>query len=811
MNIVSAGRYARPTKFTGERRRFNLGEAIAQNDDLMRIVLDKAVEAGHPYTASVFEWAMTCKELRDLARPRIMAGLSAIRAAYESWCTADLLHRRCVVTRLPVEEEDSDAEQTEEQIARRQVLLEKHAAQKQQKSNLQQEATNAKTAMTIEIASWAGEHGASNTSNWIGRMHTLPRRLGRTFAFEIDYPIFAHLVRGLCMACSGAGHRCKLVANSPPSMVGADGQFRTEEPYWQWPLGQYGGTMYAKKKCVEWQVVSCKKDQRPLAYIDFPSARPSSFPQRRLFTGVYARALLHQKDIYDEGSLEALRLLFPQRGDAINIAHGLNSDVMLELFVGPHKYVPEQFQLVHRLGLTNDEIKAAAAERDAIFQMKADEQKARVQRRLLKFRNDASLFLSRHLPGDTLESICKHFPTFSATLDNAILHNDPAFDTRRQGGARVVHPYIDAMSIPAVLDLCKRLVFAITVLGVADISIVGCGEGASACAYEWAAMLTSGSFPGPFEPNTLRVDWPERHRKLTPTPFHWKLTPGIMHYAVCALHLFDSIGTSQWDFGFVMSKQYGPIASNLCHIIHVEDDAKGRPLSWVEDGLCWEMVNRVKKIRFASPVVLMAYEDIIPWHNMVVNAFKNATNLSNCGELHLPRCVPTRRTWDRARAEQRNDMEEVRSYLTEMCTLCALFPETRHAGLFLVNITARGIANMFSSFHNSWSEGHLGDQSPDTVPATSRDFALWFTGNPRGETIRYIKSEVRAPTSWDSATRCVCRGVFNKSADDALPSVRRATEDWPRHDPEESSDSEHDLVDPSDFVWPVFGSDCVGC
>lgn len=690
----------RPRKFAGKRRPFDI--AACQDAELCRLLVDVPIEQGWPYTAGVFVWAMVNKEFNTLARERINPMLEDMQCAFEAWRRARLMHVQSIETLRYISGEEE--------------LLSAQA----KKSERFQEIENTKVLFISSIAKLVSDKNAELMFKFVASNYAenllsrVDAPLSSVFTWEFSWTVLAHVARQRCMACSGIEVRCAHRCNGLPSASSSI------DAVWQFPVGQAQQIMYAKRRCIELQCVQVLSGD-PFALPKNAVITRNSKEERRFHAIVGAKAMLHQKGIYEMRSLPALRLL---RGCDFHLwARNPKPNWELArnnpLFLCHNKHVPTEHTLEGRLGLTPEEVAASTAERDRVLCMHAQQEQAVRDVRLKKFRGDVDIFLARELNGETLKTLRANFPTLDASVERLLRLADAAEETT----PRFHGSPVDALEMQYVRAYLQRVVQVIKFVAPVELQLMGDDNTHSSEAFEYLFNLTTGAFPGDSGPWRANID-----RDLHQAPFGcdaWVMGQQTA-YCVAAMHIFDKIATSEWTFTFEH-------ASRL--------DKHGNP---IELEIFWWLRCEEKNITLRSPINRGRVGDfsyIKEWHAMVTSYFEAQSKVKDFAEVIpvLPRTTLSSSTWKRGWPVLSVDWpgskgvfgakKECEAYLTEMCGTCSLFPSTRHAALLLASIEPTDLLRVLVKYHKNWASGLL--DRTDPCPSTPTDFALWLTDNPQ--------------------------------------------------------------------------------
>lgn len=596
---------------------FDMGSC--DNADLAPLLVDKAMQHGHPYTCALFVWAMVNKEFRDTVQNRLAPVMEAITTSFRLWRS----------TRITNFKQENDA---------RGALL----------------------------------HALARLLDGSACLHTIQAVQRRTDQEQLESyitrTVLAHVCQHLCMACSGVGKRC---VHSPNS------SWYVDDGGWQF---KYSNTLlYAKASCCRSKSVSTT----------FLGGIPL-VPNTKLLDGnnlcsnqKLARAMLHQKNIYDQSELLKMKTSW-------TLATGR---LMPLLFLSLNTHIPPVHTLQGRLGLTDAEMKDSVAECDRQLNMKEEEARVVQQQRLAKFRLDIDAFLARRAPGETLGTLSPKFPTLHASLERLLIHSDRRKDT---------HP--DAMEFSDVRTLVQRVAHAVCDIVPNDILYMGEARRHSPQAYEYVCNTTMGAFEGECGKWRTLLDSPPPDRA-------WSTVERIkIDYTICVLEIFDNLVSGKWQ-------------------LTVPD----------KEELHWVLVCCDKSIKIRGTFDFGCYSHLTKWHDMVTSCFCNSTKDGGDGAALLPRKPPSRTLWERSHTASllsgisppatRDAIDKCRAYFAEMCRLCTLFPATRHAGLLFAGIRPTEVAKALFCYHDDWASGRL--DRKDLCPKLSIDFVLWLTDNPR--------------------------------------------------------------------------------
>ncbi len=669
-----------------------------ENDALDHVVIDTAVEAGHPWNGALFQLACANKAFHQECMHRVDKMLGELRKLYDNMLKALVAWRQY-----------KEAYDRSLAIWRSTNSVEERPAMD---STMANEYDCTVTLFEMACKNMLGSEGII-LSDRLRKVHNLELRnsIG-SWKFDFNHKTIAHALQKKCMLCTGYNKPC--VCDSKSSKGGISP--------WQWNLFQGSDFVYCNSVCVSKAAIAPEfavQQAPPREAVDHLLNDPKN-PEtsRKVFSSwALSQAMFHQAGIYD---LEAARKVVYASSSRVPILIRDNRNFQMH-------------SIEARLKLSPHQVEGALAESVRVTTLRDKEEAAKREVRLNKLRDDCDAYLLRTI-GETVASLGHTLPTVERTVDDMLYRIT-------ENNEYNSNFYSDATATHLVRWTLEKLVVLKETFTPMDLVFRGAQHPRhSSQSYEWLFDLTGGALSDRVKSLRYHMDTDVKDYWTPhgPTARDMDLFDHVdVSYMLAAAHVFDCIGS---DFSLHIETRQLRRASISSSSRHPRPTT--RVLDWAlrhRNG--WSISGAVGECSWHR-----SWHRACEMNQMAWGCLREAACAADgMGDLRLrpPPCQSKWRLRAKPNGANLHALEEVREYYEEAAGTLVLFEATRHAGLLLLGISSIGIAEALRQFHTDWATGKAQVSGQAQCPHSARDFALWLCGNPAGHSISWN----RAPSS----------------------------------------------------------------
>ena len=621
-----------------------------QNDELVRLIIQGALDTGMVANRSVFLLHMVNKEFKAAVEGLVKPKITALQLQYEEWRKMVRVHTQAKRGRS---------------VRQDQWSAEDRAADKTEKEN----TAKAKEVVKLSFCLLAGSAKADKLVDYItdGHANRLSTYRYSNFSMRFTWTYMSAMLNERCMACAGAGKRCLFNCG------------RKDESICQQRFAQgVSQPFFARYSCIEWQMIDTGSSLHPMS--DHERVRPklTARDDRSHYNFLRAKTMLLASGIMDVTGSQAGAILCPAN----------SPDPNGPLFLDKHWYVPKHHTLEGRLKLTNKQRRTAEQYLKANLSFKKKEDDAIAKARLLKFRHEFEMYMVATSSCSSTAFSLHSWPSLMATFAHLLKVHDPnnknvedrcEKKSGRLENLRHVQLYGSIFEIPVFRNLASNLKFAIKYLeGDKRYSIR---------AIEWACLLTAGQCPGKTGSWRKSIDNPccivEKTYAID------KQSDSLYDMYGVAVHLYDCISKPGWDFRIEMVTRRVDRDVMPHRDVVPDSEAHNSPMQWV-------LEHTGKGILIGGQLSFtLAYDDVAEWLKVLHTAFDEYVD----SDIMLPRTVPPKAVWKNWHMPRCKD--EILTFYQALTPLI-FFEETRAPFLNMLQLDVEEMKRAAQKHYDRW-------------------------------------------------------------------------------------------------------------
>lgn len=652
--------------------------SATDNDDLLRLVVQGALDTGPAASRSAFLLHMVNKEFKGVVEELVKPKLSGLQGKYEFW-------RKKV---------------SEHKIAKRQREAGMHhpnagsLSEEQKKADREEKkkCENALTDLNVALCCFIGMGKTDKMIAYLKEGHD--RRYNQNFSFRFTWTWLSAICNNRCMACAGAGKRCIFT-----------GGRKEDAPVQQKFACGVSQPFHAKRSCIDAMTIGVSEYDPFQAHDRLRLLTDKD--QLTHYNYVRVKSMLLAKGIMDVKGQEVKNIF--NRGNGHEWPANRREHDRL-LFIDRHWYVPAGETVAGRLKLTPNQQGVADRFLQQTLSFQKKEADAIHKARLRKFLEEFRIYLRSVANRKSLPGTVELFPGFSTTFSRLLMIHDPNYrglgdKTEKKSGRmenlRHTELYASVFEMEVFRKVMANVVFANRFLDQVTKDATPDSECLfSNYAMSWACSMIAGDTPGKTGSWRAGIDNPPditTQHGVFANPQHTVLDN---HFKL-ALFLYDRIGAAGWDFNIdVVPKDMPAIDKRPSpnRLVVGSHDVQSNVLQWT-------LEHKERNILVGGVVYSKhTHDDITEWHKSLTEAFA----CIDC-DIQLPRIVPPKPTWKAT--YNRKAVEEILVYYQQMSPL-VFFEETRGPFLHMLGLNVVQMQQASQNHLRRWT-------FHDTFPSAS--------------------------------------------------------------------------------------------